>query len=66
MKVYDRIVCASIMKPLLSVWAMNDPAPNPILSPALLDYSWYSPSSPEADAETEFGLQGICWEVTLL
>lgn len=55
-----------MMKPLLSVWAMSDPAPNPILSPALLDYSWYSPGSPEADAETEFGLQGICWELTLL
>lgn len=55
------IVWASMMEFLLPVWAVSDPPPNPILSSPLSDDSWYSPGSPEADAETEFGLQGIGW-----
>ena len=54
------IVCASVMESLSPVWAVNDPPTNPILSAALSDHSWYSPDSPEADAETEFGLQDVC------
>lgn len=55
------IVWASMMEFLLPVWAARDPPPNPILSSPLSDHSCYSPGSPEADAETEFGLQGIGW-----
>ena len=34
------------------MWAVSDLALNPILSSVLSELSWYSPGSPEADAET--------------